>query len=468
MGFVNSLKTSEVSYSYRSNFNTFIAPFQDTSFGFQRNLKGAFFMDNSRHITIFDDFGADIRFIKLPKVLYTSPLYRPILSNDAIQIWSFLRDRTELSRKNGWYDEDGRIYCRFSRQEFAELLNISTKTVSKARKQLMDAGLLEVAKQGYNKSDNLYINYPTVTKADIYRIEKLENPEYEAELSEEEKSEKMRRVRNRKTKIDSKSTSRENISPLVGTTDNNDLTSRENISPLVKSTGSNDLTSRENFTRPAGKNIPPNETYSNDLETSETSETEKTDLFTENLAFNQQTANLEREVIEQVFLRNHEESFFEPMALKKILIIANHNISDAENFLRISNNAKREVENAFGEKMYLGSDYNPEIQGVTNQIISLGIDQFIFRIKSGKLKDKFAYSYTLFVSVFIEIALFITSYHKHYGNVNFLKGQVILKNLTQLAEKRNINMDQVMDRYNKISNQFTWNTEDEDGQEREQ
>ncbi|MGG5373465.1 replication initiator protein A [Enterococcus sp. AZ196] len=425
-------------------------------------------MDKSRHITIFDDFGADIRFIKLPKVLYTSPLYRPILSNDAIQIWSFLRDRTELSRKNGWYDEDGRIYCRFSRQEFAELLNISTKTVSKARKQLMDAGLLEVAKQGYNKSDNLYINYPAVTKADIYKIEKLENPEYESELTEEEKSEKMRRVRNRKTKTDSESTSRENISPLVGSNDNNDLTSREISSPLVKPNGNTDLTSRENMTRPAGKNIPPNETYSNNLETNETNETGKTDLFTDNLAFRNQQKQLELEVVEQVFLRNHEDSFFEPMTLNKILMIANHNISDAENFLRISNNAKREVEKTLGEKMYLGSDYNPEIQRVANQIISFGIDQFIFRIKSGKLKDKFAYSYTLFVSVFIEIALFITTYHKHYDNLTFLQGQVILKNLNQLADKRNINMDQVIDRYNKISNQFTWNTEDESGQEREQ
>ena len=47
-------------------------------------------------------------FTRLPNFLFEAPTFKP-LSNEAKVLYAFILRRTELSRKNGWADDCGRM-----------------------------------------------------------------------------------------------------------------------------------------------------------------------------------------------------------------------------------------------------------------------------------------------------------------------------------------------------------------------
>ncbi len=51
-------------------------------------------------------------FTRLPNFLFEAPTFKP-LSNEAKVLYAFILRRTELSRKNGWADECGRIFLYY-------------------------------------------------------------------------------------------------------------------------------------------------------------------------------------------------------------------------------------------------------------------------------------------------------------------------------------------------------------------
>ena len=48
-------------------------------------------------------------FLKIPKLLFTDPIFSK-LSSDAKLVYGILLDRMSLSIKNGWVDEENRVY----------------------------------------------------------------------------------------------------------------------------------------------------------------------------------------------------------------------------------------------------------------------------------------------------------------------------------------------------------------------
>ncbi len=56
---------------------------------------------------------------------------------------SLLLDRMELSRTNGWIEDDGTIFLIFKREDLADMLGICTTKVWRAIKQLKEVGLKE-------------------------------------------------------------------------------------------------------------------------------------------------------------------------------------------------------------------------------------------------------------------------------------------------------------------------------------
>ncbi len=52
-------------------------------------------------------------FFRIPKVLYTDPIFKN-LSSDAKVLYGILLDRMELSMKNGWVDENNKVYIYFT------------------------------------------------------------------------------------------------------------------------------------------------------------------------------------------------------------------------------------------------------------------------------------------------------------------------------------------------------------------
>lgn len=62
-------------------------------------------------------------FYRVPQVLFTDDEFRYI-SSEAKLLYGFLLDRTALSAKNKWTDEDGKVYVYFTQDEAKEKLNI--------------------------------------------------------------------------------------------------------------------------------------------------------------------------------------------------------------------------------------------------------------------------------------------------------------------------------------------------------
>ena len=73
-------------------------------------------------------------------------------------MYMLLWDRRGLSEKNGWYDEDGKVYIYFTNEQFTEILKCSEPAIIKSKKELTEIGLLDEVRQGINKPNRLYIN----------------------------------------------------------------------------------------------------------------------------------------------------------------------------------------------------------------------------------------------------------------------------------------------------------------------
>ena len=72
-------------------------------------------------------------------------------------LYALLLDRMELSRTNGWIEDDGTIFLIFKREDLADMLGICTTTVWRAIKQLKEVGLIEEKRQGLNRPNLIYI-----------------------------------------------------------------------------------------------------------------------------------------------------------------------------------------------------------------------------------------------------------------------------------------------------------------------
>ncbi|AQD20556.1 replication initiation protein [Staphylococcus aureus] len=76
------------------------------------------------------------KFYQIPKVFFTNPKYIK-LSNDAKMAWGILRDRLDLSIKNGWVDsKTGNIYFYYKNENPQNILNCKKDKVIKIKKEL--------------------------------------------------------------------------------------------------------------------------------------------------------------------------------------------------------------------------------------------------------------------------------------------------------------------------------------------
>ena len=126
-----------------------------------------------------------VSFTRLPNFLFEAPTFTP-LSNEAKVLYAFILRRTDLSRKNGWADEYGRIYLYYPINEVVELLHCGRiflyypicevvtllhcgrqKAVNTLR-ELQYAGLVEIQKQGCGKPNRIFPkSYEAVPNTDF-------------------------------------------------------------------------------------------------------------------------------------------------------------------------------------------------------------------------------------------------------------------------------------------------------------
>ena len=81
-------------------------------------------------------------FIKLPKCLVEDEGFVE-LSMDAKLLYAFFLDRVSLSIKNGWIDDQGRVFIYYSIKNICEDLNCGTQKACKLLDELEKLGALE-------------------------------------------------------------------------------------------------------------------------------------------------------------------------------------------------------------------------------------------------------------------------------------------------------------------------------------
>ena len=96
-------------------------------------------------------------FYRIPKVLFSKDKFWSV-SVDAKLLYGILLDRMNLSAKNGWLDEAGRVYIIFTIEEIKESLGCAEKKAVKLLDELeKKAELIERKRQGLGKPNLIYV-----------------------------------------------------------------------------------------------------------------------------------------------------------------------------------------------------------------------------------------------------------------------------------------------------------------------
>lgn len=96
-----------------------------------------------------------VSFTQLPNFLFEAPVYQS-LSNEAKILYAMILRRTELSRKNGWEDEYGRVYLYYPINEVVDLLHCGRQKAVNILRELQYAELIDIKKQGCGKPNRIY------------------------------------------------------------------------------------------------------------------------------------------------------------------------------------------------------------------------------------------------------------------------------------------------------------------------
>ena len=110
------------------------------------------------------------QFIRVPKVFIEEDSKYFSMSAMTKLLYGVLLDRNTLSIKNGWVDEDKRVFFLFKQESLCRVLGTKDpKTVRKYLNELEKYGLLERKKQGVNLSDKLYLKRVEIAENQAYK-----------------------------------------------------------------------------------------------------------------------------------------------------------------------------------------------------------------------------------------------------------------------------------------------------------
>lgn len=98
-------------------------------------------------------------FIPLPRFIVKSEL-----SINAKLLYGFLLNRTQLSQRSKWENEDGHIFVIYTIRQMAEDLDRSERTVQNALNELDAAGLIQRVRQGRNKANRIFVMFPDMVQ----------------------------------------------------------------------------------------------------------------------------------------------------------------------------------------------------------------------------------------------------------------------------------------------------------------
>ncbi len=136
--------------------------------------------------TIADYMTTDTKL--LPYLPYPRFLLGADLTQTAKVLYAVLLDRSNLSRANGWTDEDGNIFVVFPLNKLADMVDKGPSTVKNALNELEAAGLIERRRCGNGMPNRIYVKQPDSQDIDRLMDKKLATRQPESWPSDSQKT----------------------------------------------------------------------------------------------------------------------------------------------------------------------------------------------------------------------------------------------------------------------------------------
>ena len=103
--------------------------------------------------------------VEIPLLMFIDDAFEP-LSLEAKVVYGILLQRIRLANRNGWRDEDGKLYVIYPLEQMHKDIGLSTRTISDSLKQLENLGIVDICVRGQGKPNLYYV------KNFIYKEEK--------------------------------------------------------------------------------------------------------------------------------------------------------------------------------------------------------------------------------------------------------------------------------------------------------
>ncbi len=189
-------------------------------------------------------------FYRIPKLLFIDERFKGV-STEAKVLYGLLLDRMSLSIKNGWFDDENRVYIYFTLEEAMEFLSIGKDKGIKLFAELDDkkgCGLIKRRTQGFGKPMIIYVmNFNSVI---VPNDEETRENSDNFQTSEKPKS---RVLKNRSHVFGKSEVNETNISNNIS--DNNLITSNQDRECSTKLDVKNEIIMREKCKKDIAKNI---------------------------------------------------------------------------------------------------------------------------------------------------------------------------------------------------------------------
>ena len=122
----------------------------------------------------------NVWYMQMPRWLFSDPRYAG-LSLDAKVTYTFLLNRFQLSRRNGWVNDAGEVFVIFPRKALAKELRICEQRVTAAFRRLAELQLIWEKRCGRGDANQIYLASVTPIDDPSYECAPFSSKQYEEE-----------------------------------------------------------------------------------------------------------------------------------------------------------------------------------------------------------------------------------------------------------------------------------------------